>query len=436
MRWGVIFPAVSLVVVVGGWLAIRWSRSSVTVTRATQGPVVKAFYATGTLVPDREHSIGSNAAGIVTDVLVRKGQEVRSGQILATVRDDGLEYAFARAKAEFAQKKKLAADDSPALREYDVRLAAASDQLTIAQRELKRVEDMLANRSGSQSDVDHAADRARQLTGDVEAIRQQRAVRKIQLDTDLEVAKAALDTAQWNLDQQTIRSPIGGSVLDEPVSVGTRVAVNAHLMQVADVRPSELLMRAQVDEEDKASVRMGQTVEMTLYAFGGKVFRGAVERVYPKADPARRTFEVDVRIGDEAAALAPFRPWLDRLGLNARVNVDPDTEKFSAGMTGELVFVIEAKKEATVIPSQAVQGGAVWVVRDGNLVRTQPKLGLSSVERTEVIAGLQSDDQVVISPIGKLGEGQAVRTEWMDPQTAAALNRPKTETDGFRGFNR
>ena len=61
-------------------------------------------------------------------------------------------------------------------------------------------------------------------------------------------------------------------VLDRPVTVGTRLAVNDHIMWVADVRPEKLIMRAAVDEEDKVYVKEGQIVRMTLYAFPGQVF--------------------------------------------------------------------------------------------------------------------------------------------------------------------
>ena len=51
--------------------------------------------------------------------------------------------------------------------------------------------------------------------------------------------------------------------------------------------------------------------------------------------------------------------------------------------------------------------------------------------------GLEKGDEVVISPIMDLKPGQTVRTHWIDPVVAAALNEPKTSDDsrirsGFR----
>ncbi|HEY8668159.1 MAG TPA: efflux RND transporter periplasmic adaptor subunit, partial [Tepidisphaeraceae bacterium] len=233
-------------------------------------------------------------------------------------------------------------------------------------------------------------------------------------------------TAQWNLDQQTVRSPIEGIVLDRPTSRGTRVAINDHIMQIADLSPANLVMRAAVDEEDKNKVRLGQTVRMTLYSFPDEVFRGIVDRIYDKADESRRTFEVDVRI--MPVTVADALPFEIPLLLEKRF-------VFSPGMTGELAFIMAAKDKAIVVPSQALQAGQIWGVHDGRLVKLNAAIGLKSVERVEVKTGVNVGDRIVVSPIGTLREGQAVSVDVIDPKVAAEMNRPKEKEGTFRGFN-
>src|SRR5688572_28023730 len=131
-------------------------------------------------------------------------------------------------------------------------------------------------------------------------------------------------------------------------------------------------------------------VRMTLYAYAGRTFTGKVKKVYDKADSDRRTFEVDVEM----------------------VEKEPT---FSAGMTGELAYIQEEKDKAWVVPSQAVQGSEVWVVRDGALTKAEVKLGLRSIERVEIISGLSPKDQVAISALNSPTTGQKVRTKFMDP---------------------
>jgi len=199
-------------------------------------------------------------------------------------------------------------------------------------------------------------------------------------------------------------------VLNRPLSLGTRVAINDPVMIVADVRPTKLVMRAAVDEEDVTKVRVGQVVRMTLYSYEDRTFEGKVARIYPQADPERRTFEVDVQI------------------------IDPDP-RLSPGMTGELAFVMDAKERAVVVPSQAVQKGSVYTVVDGHLKKLQADIGLRGIERSEVVTGVKPGDRIVISAIGDLQDGQRVRTSYTDPMTAAGFNKPKVVNDNFKGFN-
>ena len=191
---------------------------------------------------------------------------------------------------------------------------------------------------------------------------------------------------------------------------GTVTDINDPVMIVADVRPEKLVMRAAVDEEDVTKVRVGQVVRMTLYSYESRTFEGKVARIYPQADPERRTFEVDVQI------------------------VDPDA-RLSPGMTGELAFVMDAKERAVVVPSQAVQKGAVYTVENGRLKKVGAEIGLRGIERSEVRSGAKPGDRVVISTIGEMEDGQRVRTSYTDPVTAAGLNKPKQVNDNFKGFN-
>src|SRR5688500_13104638 len=63
----------------------------VQVTRPVRGPVVQAFYATGTVVPEREYSVRSNVAGILfLERGIDKGVTVCKDQLLARVVSDDL----------------------------------------------------------------------------------------------------------------------------------------------------------------------------------------------------------------------------------------------------------------------------------------------------------------------------------------------------------
>jgi RND family efflux transporter MFP subunit len=412
VRW-VVLAVVVLAAGLAGLAVWRNMRPVVTVTEAVEGPAVQAFYATGTVAPEHEYPIKSNIAGIVTSVLVDKGDRVNKGQPLAMVTDPDLEFKAKQAAAEL-EEKRLRADaaTSPVLREFDERIKLTRDMLDLAGRDQQRFARIAETSAGVQMELERAIDKVKALNREIAAAQAQRESKKLELQKELQVAQAAMNSANWNLEQQTLKSPIDGVVLDRPVTVGTRLAINDHVMQVADVSQANLVMRAQVDEEYVAGVRPDpdhpQPVVMTLYSFPGQVFRGAVSKVYDKADAERRTFEVDVKL--------------------------PKAEgvRFQPGMTGELAFVVDSKPRTLVVPSQAVQGGRLYTVADGRLKLTSAEIGIRGVERTEILTGMRPGERVVISPVTDLRDGQAVRPTFMDPVAAAGLNKPK-EKEIFRG---
>lgn len=398
----------------GAWFAWqRFSVPQVMVTEVVTGPVVQAFYATGTLLPHREYPVKSNVEGTLVEVLVDKGVQVKKGETLAKVYVEEFDLKRTEAEAEVELKKQLAdAKTSPTMQEFDAKIASTEKQLDFAKREFERLSQVRVPGGRTQSELDNAEEAYKTTFDSLAALKSAKATRLLELQRDLKTAQVQLDIAQWNIDQQTITSPVDGVVLDWPTSTGTRVKVNDMIMTVADVRYDHLVMRTNVDEEDKIRVQLDQTVQITLYSYPGRVFEGHVKQIYPKADPSRRTFEVDVKVDEPDAA-------------------------FSAGMTGELAFVVDRKESAVVIPSQAVQAGDVWVVRDKKLAKSEVAIGLRSIQRAEVVSGLQPGDQVVVSPIGTMAAGQEVRVSHIDPEVAAGVNASKASNanaSAFRGL--
>ena len=388
----------------------RFAVPVVTLTNVVEGPVVQAFYATGTLLPDREYPVKSNVEGTVDAVFVDKGTVVTKGQKLATVYVEEFLLKRTQAEADLEFKQKLADEKtSPTLLEFDAKIHAADQQLEIARREFNRLAQLRDTGGRTMTEFDKADEAVKTLLNLITALKAAKANKQLEYERDIKFTQAAFDIAQYNVKQQTIVSPLDGVVLDWPVTIGTRVRENDLIMNVADVRFDHLVLRVNVDEEDITRVRLKQPVKISLYSYPERLFGGEVLKIYPKADSARRTFEIDVKI----------------------IAADPH---FAAGMTGELAFIVDQKEQAIVVPSQAIQNGKAWTVRNHKLVELKVQTGLRSIQRTEIMAGLQPGDQVIVSPLGNMRAGREVRSTFLDPLIAAGLNEPKKETSHFSKF--
>src|SRR3954470_9831802 len=100
---------VAVVVAIGGGVALAvraFSLPLVQVTKLTRGPVVQAFYATGSVVPEREFQVRANVAGtLYLEAGIDKGVNVKRDQRLGRVVSDDLEQKVKQAEAELREKK-------------------------------------------------------------------------------------------------------------------------------------------------------------------------------------------------------------------------------------------------------------------------------------------------------------------------------------------
>src|SRR4051812_31315550 len=164
VRWVVVSVMILAAIGIASAITLQIVRPRVTVTEAVEGPVVQAFYSTGTIQPEREFPIKSNTAGILTEVKVDKGDRVAKGQPLAVGSDPALNYAKDKAQAELDEKIKRADErTSPVLTEFDSRLKATKQMLELAQREEQRLTNAIETKAASVSALDLASSRVKEL---------------------------------------------------------------------------------------------------------------------------------------------------------------------------------------------------------------------------------------------------------------------------------
>src|ERR1700722_20288155 len=152
MKWFSTAILITALLAGAGALAYHYLRPSVDITEVVQGPVVEAFYATGTVSAEHEYSVRSPVDGII-HLSVDKGSPVHRGQLLATVDNADLRFAVDQSKAELKRKIALADDNtSPMLSELRAKYAAANDQLKIALDDQRRVTSLMGHGATSQND--------------------------------------------------------------------------------------------------------------------------------------------------------------------------------------------------------------------------------------------------------------------------------------------
>ncbi|MGO9544539.1 MAG: efflux RND transporter periplasmic adaptor subunit [Rhodomicrobium sp.] len=212
-----------------------------------------------------------------------------------------------------------------------------------------------------------------------------------QARSEMDAARQAARRANETLTFMSFRTPSDGLIIRRDGEVGDYIPINQPVFYLAKAGVP-LRISADVDEEDIPLVKVGQRVLIRSDAFPARVFTGNVVEITPKGDPVARSYRVRIEL--------------------------PAGTALMIGMTAETNIVTREKQDALLVPASAVSGSALWLVREGKLVRLPAQIGIKGRERVEIAAGLTENDLVVNNPSQSLEAGETVRVR-LEPQGAA-----------------
>lgn len=301
----------------------------------------------------------ARAAGELQGLVLREGDRVRAGDIVARI-----DPTEAQARLRQAQQQ---AD-------------AARGQVDINQRQL----------SNNKALVDQGFISATALVTSQASLESAQA--------SYQAALAAADVARKALEDTVIRSPISGLVAQRLAQPGERVAIDARVIEVVDLSKMEL--EALLSPADSVRVQVGQTALLTVEGASEPV-KATVARISPSAQAANRTVPTYLRV-DAMASGPALRQGLFVQGV------------LSTGVAEALVVPLSAVR--TDKPAPYVQ-----VIRQGQITHVPVRTGTRSKvgeETVVAVEGLEREQQVLAGHIGLLREGTAVTVMAAAPAAA------------------
>ncbi|PYR01533.1 MAG: hypothetical protein DMF97_07355 [Acidobacteria bacterium] len=341
----------------------------------------------GTLLSPDQAKVSSEVAGIVVDVPVQLGSEVRAGDPLVRLEPRELQLALERAESALRQiEAQLGIDRSqdrqPPADDQIASVKQATANRDDARNTFKRAEQLHGRGLMSQVDFDTAETRLKVAEANYQA-----AVDTIRsLKASLQDRRASFELAQKKVNDAVVRAPVSGSVAERLVQPGEFIRENTPVVTIVQMHP--LKLKTAIQERHAGIIRPGQTVEFIVEAFPDRKFIGKVAYVSPAVDQATRTFAVEAIVENVDRVLKPgfFARGVVRTQLDANVLAAPeDAISTLAGVS--TVYVIEAGKAR----QQQVTLGA----RDGKLV--------------EITSGLKGDETVATTNLSQLATGVSIR---------------------------
>jgi HlyD family secretion protein len=420
---------------------------------ARTAEVVERVSAPGAVQAAGQAELKAPAAARVERLVVKDGQEVRSGQLVAELSSEQVDDQVRQAQAAVDAASSLGgvAPTLPtgaalsAFQQVQSQVTATSSAVIAALRtalplvpraQRTRLEARIDRAQVRVAELERQADQAAEEAGAAANAQADSLRRSIQAATAAQRGQAelALELAQDQQDRLTLRSPLAGTVqlgrsgsggtslpqvqglpagaeealqglagggaqaaaTGPPLRVGSEVAAGQTVATVFDV--SDLLVAAEVDETDIALVKPGQAAQVELDAFpqatfGAKVRRVAVAPTSGQSAAGGVTYQVDLTLGGAEAGSGGEAEPIPRVGMTATAAIE-----------------VRRATDQLSVPGSALVGRsggqAVFVIENGK-VRLRPvQVAADGEDRVAVASGLREGERVVSRGAERLRDGQ------------------------------
>lgn len=429
-RWGsrlLFIPPLLAGVVIAIWLVgnrpqpqRKVANEAMRMLRVIEVPVVDVLpqvVGYGTAEPGQTWQAVAQVEGRIVDVHpeLHSGSFVRKNQLLLKIDPAEYQFAVAQLEAEIEQAKSLIEELTRTEENLQASLKIERDALSVTEREMQRLQELVAQRATSQSEVD-AQQRSiltqqQRLQAQASALNLLPAQKQNQ-QANLALKQAQLAQAQLDLKHTEIRAPydcrLGAVSLDVDQFVGTGQSLfeasSIDLVEVEAQAPMREVRRlihnptgvAPAGELTSQRVRdifnVRAIVEMASSGESSAKWSARFMRIRESLDPQTRSLSLVVGVDNPYGQIVPgVRPPLLQ-GTYCRVTL-----------------IGKPRPDQVVVPRHAIHGGHVYVLDEENRLRRRPvEIAFQQSEFAVIGSGLAGGETLVVADPAPAIEGMLV----------------------------
>lgn len=318
---------------------------TVGVRRSNAKEMTRAIVIQGALEPARSVMVRAEVAGKVEAILARKGEKVKAGDPIARLAANDRTSLLAKAKAQFAQ----------ADRDYQAAVKLG--------------------RSGYATES-----------------------RLATLKAQLEIARAAVETAELAVRHLTIRAPYAGVLNALPIEIGKYIAVGDEVAAVVEVDPITAVVY--VAQHDVAQIHVGNSAHLQIVTVA--TVTGKIRFVSAEADKETRSFRVEIDIPNPDGRL--------RAGASVEVSLPVETLKAH--------FISPQYLTLGEVDKSGKRGLGVKIVDADDVVRFRPIRIVEAKSDGAWVAGLPNNVRLIVRGHAFVEAGQKVATASVDERAS------------------
>lgn len=390
----------------------------VTAESAERRTITETVSASGRIYPEVEVKVSPDISGEITELLVKEGDTVKKGQLLARIYADIYDIQRSQAASGVAQSQAQVANTRESL-------DALKAQMEQAEKTYRMQQQLFSEKVISQNEFNTAESAYKSAKANYNAALQ--SIRAGQ--AGVQSAIASLQRANKDLSRTSVLAPMNGVVSLLNVKKGERVVgsnlmAGTEMLRIADMAKIEI--RVDVGENDIPKVKLGDSAFIEVDAYGTRKFKGLVTQIASSNTGAATQsaaaaltdvtqYKVYIRLLPESYADLskksglPFRP-----GMTATADILTNTRKQVLSVPINAVTTrardeeamkekeMEQKQEdenAEIVVSEEDLDVIVFVLgKDNKAIKKLVKTGIQDLNYIEITEGLDDGTQVISGP--------------------------------------
>ncbi|NVO18590.1 MAG: efflux RND transporter periplasmic adaptor subunit [Bacteroidetes bacterium] len=423
-----------------GWIG-KPDVTKVSTELAIKRTIVETVSANGKIEPEVEVKLSPDVSGEIVELLVKEGDQVTAGQLLAKINPEIYISSYDRSVAALNTQQANLANSK-------ARLAQVKSQLANAKSSFDR-NDKLHNQKAI-SDAEFETSKSTFEVAQAEVDAADESVKAAEFN--IKSAEASVKEAKENLSKTSIFAPVGGTISKLDVEKGERVAgasqfsAGTEILRIANLQTMEV--KVSVNENDIVRVTQNDTALVEVDAYQNRKFRGIVTEISTSANTTGvsadqvTNFEVKIRILPESYKdlvpadkpnLSPFRP-----GMSATVDIQTESVVNALSIPIQAVTTRldstkikqaqMAEKDKNGEPNNNNQNEDqktdvkkantdmqeyVFIYDKEKVKMVKVKTGIQDNTNIQILEGLKEKDEIVVAPYSaiskKLKDGDVVK---------------------------
>lgn len=339
----------------------------------TQRPMKRnlseVVYASGTLEPENQFTLYSLADGTVSTIFVKEGDTITESQELIRVDGNATQARLYSSEEIYKTAQQNYGENSPALQEVKSQLQTLKVKLENDSNNYMRYKRLYEQNAVKKADFERFELAYINTKNDYKAAQQRLKNLRSQLYVTLQNAETQYKVAQDEAAHYLIRSSTNGRIYDILKEQGEVVRRGEPIALIGDAK--DVVVKLSVDESDIEKITKGQEVLVQIEAYGNKIFKAKIDRIYPAMNKRDFAFRVDAKLVDNIPDIFS--------GTNVEANI-----------------IIQEKKDVLCIPkTYLLPGDSVLVKTEEGKKKVKIKKGIENFEYAEVLGGINAETELI-----------------------------------------